>query len=319
MLKYNERKKKKMISEEELTEFIVEIISNGDLNSLTFSKIFEQLQTKYPSEDFTERKSFLRSKVKQLVQEEQQKQEEKEWKERAKVSSTQTKPSKEKKISAAPKKRPKEENEDRKKSSKRQKTSNENEEIVEKPTETQNNSNGNEPKTKNENNNADETKEAKSSIPAKEEFFDIEQASEEEKKLQSLLFEAFRFGVAEGPRSTRSSSRRKSYPKSTESKKVVQEGSEDSKSNRKKEKKRVRLCALSPALSEFLGEEELPRGEVVKRLHAYIKEKNLQNPKNRREILFDKKLQDVFKQKKTDYFKINKLIAVHAKAVEDVI
>jgi upstream activation factor subunit UAF30 len=64
---------------------------------------------------------------------------------------------------------------------------------------------------------------------------------------------------------------------------------------------------LSDALSEFLGgETELARTEVVKRLHQYIKDHNLQNPKDRRKIMFDDKLKDLFKCQSTTYFKINK-------------
>jgi upstream activation factor subunit UAF30 len=78
--------------------------------------------------------------------------------------------------------------------------------------------------------------------------------------------------------------------------------------------------ALSDALSEFLGGKNMiPRTEVVKDLHAYIKEHNLQNPANRRQIIFDDKLQSVFKVKTTDYFKINKLISKHVKPADEVV
>ena len=41
---------------------------------------------------------------------------------------------------------------------------------------------------------------------------------------------------------------------------------------------------LSEAMQEFLGAESMPRTEVVKRLWAYIKEHELQDPKNKRKI-----------------------------------
>ncbi|KAH7428166.1 hypothetical protein KP509_10G078400 [Ceratopteris richardii] len=49
---------------------------------------------------------------------------------------------------------------------------------------------------------------------------------------------------------------------------------------------------ISDSLRDFLGtdESELPRSEVVKRMWAYIKEKNLQNPSDKRQILCDDKL-----------------------------
>lgn len=47
---------------------------------------------------------------------------------------------------------------------------------------------------------------------------------------------------------------------------------------------------------------------MVKELYAYIKEQNLQNPKDRREILLDETLQSFFKVKKVTYFSINKYL-----------
>jgi chromatin remodeling complex protein RSC6 len=44
--------------------------------------------------------------------------------------------------------------------------------------------------------------------------------------------------------------------------------------------------------------EPLPRGEVVRKVWAYIKQHGLQNPQNRREILADAKLAAVFGRKK---------------------
>lgn len=51
---------------------------------------------------------------------------------------------------------------------------------------------------------------------------------------------------------------------------------------------------LAAPLLKFLGEKELPRTEVTKLMWKYIKEKDLQNPDNRREIVCDKKLKSLF-------------------------
>ena len=48
---------------------------------------------------------------------------------------------------------------------------------------------------------------------------------------------------------------------------------------------------LSPDLARFLGCSELPRTEVVKKIWEYVKENELQNPRDKREILLDEKLQ----------------------------
>ena len=46
----------------------------------------------------------------------------------------------------------------------------------------------------------------------------------------------------------------------------------------------------SPQLAAVVGTAQLPRGQVVSKMWDYIKKNNLQNPKNKREILADDKL-----------------------------
>ena len=62
---------------------------------------------------------------------------------------------------------------------------------------------------------------------------------------------------------------------------------------------------LSYDLSQFLGVEMLSRGEAVKKLWEYIKEKELQNPADKRVILCDSKLEQLFKRKKINMFKMS--------------
>ena len=61
----------------------------------------------------------------------------------------------------------------------------------------------------------------------------------------------------------------------------------------------------------MVGSEPLARGEVVSRVWDYIKKNNLQNPKNKREILADAKLEPVFGKKKVTMFEMNKHLAQH--------
>ena len=56
-----------------------------------------------------------------------------------------------------------------------------------------------------------------------------------------------------------------------------------------------------------------PRGEVVRKVWAYIKQHDLQNPENRREILADAKLEPVFGKKKVTIFEMNKHLNQHLK------
>ena len=52
----------------------------------------------------------------------------------------------------------------------------------------------------------------------------------------------------------------------------------------------------SEHLAKIVGTDPLPRSEVTKKIWAHIKKHNLQNPKNKREILADDKLQPNFWQ-----------------------
>ena len=61
------------------------------------------------------------------------------------------------------------------------------------------------------------------------------------------------------------------------------------------------------------GPAPLPRGEVVSKVWDYIKQHQLQNPENRREILADAKLEAVFGKKKVTMFEMNKHLAQHLK------
>ncbi len=69
----------------------------------------------------------------------------------------------------------------------------------------------------------------------------------------------------------------------------------------------------SEDLAKIVGTEPLPRSEVTKKIWAHIKKHNLQNPKNKREILADDKLQPIFGTKKLDMFQMTKAVNKHLK------
>jgi upstream activation factor subunit UAF30 len=69
----------------------------------------------------------------------------------------------------------------------------------------------------------------------------------------------------------------------------------------------------SPELAAVVGAQPLARGEVVSRVWGYIKTHNLQNPENRREILADDKLRQVFGRDRVTMFEMNKHLAQHLK------
>lgn len=69
----------------------------------------------------------------------------------------------------------------------------------------------------------------------------------------------------------------------------------------------------SAELAAVIGPTAVARTEVVKKLWVYIKKHNLQNPKNKRNILADDKLSKVFGKKEVTMFELAKLIGKHLK------
>ncbi|HEY8360830.1 MAG TPA: SWIB/MDM2 domain-containing protein [Ramlibacter sp.] len=70
----------------------------------------------------------------------------------------------------------------------------------------------------------------------------------------------------------------------------------------------------SPELAAVIGAEAVPRTEVTKRLWTYIKEHNLQNPANKRNILCDAKLKAVMGKDEVTMFEMTGLVGKHLKA-----
>ena len=69
---------------------------------------------------------------------------------------------------------------------------------------------------------------------------------------------------------------------------------------------------LSADLEAVVGKGPMPRSQVVKNIWVYIKKNNLQNPKNKRNILADAKLKAVFGGKgEVTMFEMTKLVSKH--------
>lgn len=70
----------------------------------------------------------------------------------------------------------------------------------------------------------------------------------------------------------------------------------------------------SADLAEIVGSKPIPRTEVTKKLWAYIKKNDLQDPKNKRMIKADTALKTVFGGKATvNMFEMTKLVGKHLK------
>ena len=67
----------------------------------------------------------------------------------------------------------------------------------------------------------------------------------------------------------------------------------------------------SKELAAVVGSKPLPRPEVVSKVWEYIKKHDLQNPKNKREIVADEKLERVFGKTSVTMFEMNKHLAAH--------
>lgn len=69
---------------------------------------------------------------------------------------------------------------------------------------------------------------------------------------------------------------------------------------------------VSDELAAVVGKGPMPRSEVVKKLWAYIKSNNLQDPNKKRNINADAALKVVFGGKATvDMFEMTKLVSKH--------
>lgn len=69
---------------------------------------------------------------------------------------------------------------------------------------------------------------------------------------------------------------------------------------------------LSEELEAVVGKGPMPRGQVVKKMWEYIKKHDLQNPKNKRNIIADDKLMPLFGGKKeVTMFEMTKLVSGH--------
>ena len=77
--------------------------------------------------------------------------------------------------------------------------------------------------------------------------------------------------------------------------------------------------ALSPALSELLGETHLSRPQTVKKIWEYVKERDLQDPSDKRQIRCDDAMRAVFKQDRVHMFTMNKILNQNLYAVDEVV
>jgi len=83
---------------------------------------------------------------------------------------------------------------------------------------------------------------------------------------------------------------------------------------KKKNSAFMQPCEISDDLKAVVGPGPLPRTEIIKKLWVYIKKNNLQDAKNKRNIIPDDKLAKVFGSKSAiDMFQMTKKVSKHIK------
>ena len=102
---------------------------------------------------------------------------------------------------------------------------------------------------------------------------------------------------------------KKAAPKAT--KKAAAPKATKAKTPRKPNAAFMKALTPSAILAEIVGNKPLPRTAVVSKIWDYIKKNNLQNPKNKRNILADDKLAKLFGKKEVTMFELAGIVGKH--------
>ena len=108
-----------------------------------------------------------------------------------------------------------------------------------------------------------------------------------------------------------------SKKKTTTKKKVVKKKTTKKAIRKKAKKKRkvnpafVRPLQPSASFADVIGSKPIPRSQAIKKIWAYIKKHDLQNPANKRNILADDKLKRLFGKSEVTMFELTKIVSKH--------
>jgi len=156
-----------------------------------------------------------------------------------------------------------------------------------------------------------------------------EDLSEKKKEIDDMVLEILQDkqnGDKGSKRKDESDSEEESTPKKR--KKQKKSDSSDSEEDTKRKKRKpaakgkgkggggagtgyTKLCKLSPELSKVMGEENMARHEVVKKMWAIVKERQLYDPKNKQFAICDADLLTVFGVKRFRTFGMMKYLKNH--------
>jgi len=104
---------------------------------------------------------------------------------------------------------------------------------------------------------------------------------------------------------------KKAAPKAKATKKAAAPKAKKAKTPRKPNAAFMKALTPSATLAEIVGNKPLPRTQVVSKIWDYIKKNNLQNPKNKRNILADDKLAKLFGKKEVTMFELAGIVGKH--------
>ncbi len=105
----------------------------------------------------------------------------------------------------------------------------------------------------------------------------------------------------------------KKATKKAATKKAAPKATKKAATKRKPNAAFMKPLTPSTELAAVIGTAAIPRTQVVKKLWAYIKKNNLQDPKNKRNINADSKLKPVFGKNTVSMFEMTKLVSKHLK------
>ena len=121
-------------------------------------------------------------------------------------------------------------------------------------------------------------------------------------------------------KATKKAATKKAAPKKAATKKAAPKKAAPKKAAPKKaaSKRKPNAAFMKPltpsaTLAAVIGSGNMPRTQVVKKLWDYIKKHDLQDPKNRRNILADEKLKALFGKGTVSMFEMTKIVSKHLK------
>ena len=110
---------------------------------------------------------------------------------------------------------------------------------------------------------------------------------------------------------TKKAPARKAAAKKASAKKALAKKASAPKTLRKPNAAFMKTLTPSAALAAVVGSAPLPRTEVTSKMWAYIKKHKLQDAANKRMIVADAKLKEIFGKAQADMFEMTKLIQKH--------